>query len=181
MSSESNPMTNFSGNALFLDRNDINTDEIIPARYLTAGSKEELKSHLLEDLRLDGFDPGRDLAGKGAIITRANFGCGSSREHAVWALEANAIGLVIAESFARIFYRNMFSCGLLALQLPSDVLAEIFACYAAQPAAVAVDLAVGRVTISAGGQARTYPFALSDFDKALIAAGGWVNYADTRY
>jgi len=174
-------MTNFSGNALFLDRDDINTDEIIPARYLTAGAKAELKPHLLEDLKLDGFDPDRDITGKGAIITRANFGCGSSREHAVWALEVNGIGLVIAESFARIFYRNMFACGLLAIQLPAETIGEIIAGFAGRCAVVAADLASGRVTISAQGLSKTLPFAISDFDKALIAAGGWVNFADRRY
>lgn len=174
-------MTNFSGNALFLDRGDINTDEIIPARYLTAGSKAELKVHLLEDLKLDGFDPARDINGKGAIISRANFGCGSSREHAVWALEVNGIGTVIAESFARIFYRNMFACGLLAVQLPAATINEIFTLFAGQPAVVAADLAAGTVTVRAGEATRTYPFALSAFDKALIEAGGWVNFADKRY
>jgi len=174
-------MTNFSGDALFLNRNDINTDEIIPARYLTAGSKAELKAHLLEDLKIDGFDPRVDIKGKGVIITRSNFGCGSSREHAVWALEINGIGMVIAESFARIFYRNMFACGLLAVQLPADAIAAIFTGFAGQKAAVAADLATGKVTISAGDRSRNDPFVLSDFDKALLASGGWVNHADAHY
>jgi len=174
-------MTKFSGSALLLDRSDINTDEIIPARYLTAGSKAELKAHLLEDLKSDGFDPGRDIDGKGAIIARANFGCGSSREHAVWALEVNGIDTVIAESFARIFYRNMFACGLLAIQLPAETIGEIFTLFAGRTAAVAADLAAGSVTISARDRSMTYAFSLSTFDKALIGAGGWVNYADTRY
>ena len=96
-------MKSFSGKALFLDRADINTDEIIAARYLTEISKAALGPHLFEDITLDGFDMSRDIPGKNVIISRANFGCGSSREHAPWALEANAINLVIAESFARIF------------------------------------------------------------------------------
>ena len=75
-------MKNFSGTTLFLDRVDINTDEIIPARYLTEVSKEALKPYLFEDFKLDGFNPQTDISDKNVIITRANFGCGSSREHA---------------------------------------------------------------------------------------------------
>ena len=99
-------MKNFSGRALFLDRNDINTDEIIPAKYLTENSKEALKPHILEDLHLEQFDARKDIAGKNIIVARGNFGCGSSREHAVWVFEVNDINVVIAESFARIFYRH---------------------------------------------------------------------------
>ena len=89
-------MKDFSGNALFLDRSDINTDEIIPARYLTEVTKDALQPYLFEDLKLQGFDPKRDISNKQVLITRANFGCGSSREHAPWALEVNNIDLVIA-------------------------------------------------------------------------------------
>ena len=94
-------MKNFSGKVLFLDRSDINTDEIIPAKYLTEITKEALKPYLLEDLTLPGFGSKEDINDKAAIVTRANFGCGSSREHAPWALEVNGINVVIAESFAR--------------------------------------------------------------------------------
>ena len=78
-------MKTFGGKVLFLDRDDINTDEIIPAKYLTEITKDALKPYLLEDLRLEGFDSKRDIEGKSVIVTRANFGCGSSREHAPWA------------------------------------------------------------------------------------------------
>ena len=75
-------MKEFKGKVLFLDRSDINTDEIIPAKYLTEIEKSAMGPHLLEDLKLDGFDPANDINGKSVIITRENFGCGSSREHA---------------------------------------------------------------------------------------------------
>ncbi|MEJ2039365.1 MAG: 3-isopropylmalate dehydratase small subunit, partial [Desulfosarcinaceae bacterium] len=107
-------MKNFAGPVLFLDRSDINTDEIIPARYLTENSKQALGPHLLEDLNLEEFDPARDIDGKCVVLTRANFGCGSSREHAPWDLEANGIHVVIDQSFALIFRHNMFNCGMLA-------------------------------------------------------------------
>ena len=105
-------MKNFNGKVLFLDRSDINTDEIIPAKYLNESTKAALKPYCLEDLLLPEFDSKRDVPGHQAIITRANFGCGSSREHAPWVLEYNDINIVIAVNFARIFRQNMFNCGL---------------------------------------------------------------------
>ncbi len=119
-------MKAFGGNVLFLDRSDINTDEIIPAKYLTEISKQALKPYLLEDLKLDGFDARRDVPGKKVIITRENFGCGSSREHAPWALEVNDIYVVIAPNFARIFRQNMYNCGLLALDMPKKDIDDMF-------------------------------------------------------
>ena len=89
-------MSCFKGKVLFLDRSDINTDEIIPAKYLTEISKAALKPYLLEDLHLEGFDPDRDISGKRIVVTRSNFGCGSSLEHAPWALDVNGIHVVIA-------------------------------------------------------------------------------------
>ena len=103
-------MKQFGGAVLFLDRSDINTDEIIPAKYLTENTKQALKPYLLEDLKLEGFDSKKDIVGKKVIITRENFGCGSSREHAPWALEVNGIYVVVATNFARIFRQNMYNC-----------------------------------------------------------------------
>jgi len=174
-------MTDFSGKVLFLDRSDINTDEIIPARYLTEITKEALKPHLLEDLDLDGFDPARDIPGKSVIVTRANFGCGSSREHAPWALEVNGIHLVIAESFARIFRQNMFNCGMIAVELEKPAIDQLFADFAGKDAFVETDLANSRFIISADGQSAEFGFSISDFDQSLIEAGGWVEYADAHY
>ena len=109
----------FGGPAIVLDRSDINTDEIIPAKYLTEVTKEALKPYCLEDLKLEGFDAkGEKLKKARVIITRENFGCGSSREHAPWVFEVNDIHTVIAESYARIFRQNMFNCGMLAIELP---------------------------------------------------------------
>ena len=105
-------MKNFSGQILFLDRSDINTDEIIPAKYLTELTKAALKPYCLEDLSLPGFDPKKDIAGKSVIITRANFGCGSSREQAPIALKQVGVALVIAKGFARIFRRNSINIGM---------------------------------------------------------------------
>ncbi|MDR0624763.1 MAG: 3-isopropylmalate dehydratase small subunit [Treponema sp.] len=174
-------MKTFGGTVLFLDRNDINTDEIIPARYLNESSKEALKPNLLEDLKLPGFDPRRDIAGKGVIVSRANFGCGSSREHAPWALEVNGVNIVIAESFARIFRQNMYNCGMIACELPAPVLEEIFRDFGDFKTELTVDTASGVLTFTGGEKEKTVPFVLKDFEKALVEAGGWVEYAAERY
>lgn len=111
-------MKNFNGQLLFLDRSDINTDEIIPAKYLTESTKIALKPYLLEDIVLEGFDPAKDIEGKSVVVARDNFGCGSSREHAPLALKGAGISAVIAESFARIFYRNAINLGIPLLEAP---------------------------------------------------------------
>ncbi len=174
-------MKNFSGTALFLNRADINTDEIIAAKYLTEISKEALGPHLFEDLNLDGFDVNNNISGKNVIISRANFGCGSSREHAPWALEANEINLVIAESFARIFRQNMFNCGMLAIELPAPAIDQLFQTYAGNKTGVTTNLEAQVFSIKAGEKEEKIKFSLPGFDRALVEAGGWVEYADRCY
>ena len=174
-------MKTFGGKALFLDRNDINTDEIIPAKYLNVNTKEALKPNLLEDLKLGDFDPRRDIAGKGAVISRANFGCGSSREHAPWALEANGIHIVIAESFARIFRQNMYNCGMIAAELPANTLDEIFREFAGHETFLTVDTEKECLNFKSAAGEKNYPFRLKEFEKALVEAGGWLEYAAKKY
>ncbi|MDM8540498.1 3-isopropylmalate dehydratase small subunit [Desulfococcaceae bacterium HSG9] len=171
----------FSGGVLFLDRSDINTDEIIPAKYLTENTKEALGPHLLEDLKLDGFDPERDIKGKKVIITRENFGCGSSREHAPWSLEVNEIRLVIAANFARIFKQNMFNCGLLAVELPDSEIDKLFSEFYGKRVYIETDFEHNLFKITADGKQHELTFTIADFDKALVEAGGWVEYADKNY
>jgi 3-isopropylmalate/(R)-2-methylmalate dehydratase small subunit len=174
-------MKTFGGPVLFLDRNDINTDEIIPAKYLNENFKEALKPKLLEDLRLPGFDPRRDIGGKGALVSRANFGCGSSREHAPWALEMNGINIVVAESFARIFRQNMYNCGMIAAELPAAALDGLFREFAGKDTVLRVDTENAALTFISGEKEKTLPFTLGGFEKALVEAGGWVEYAAKRY
>ena len=174
-------MKNFSGKVLFLVRSDINTDEIIPAKYLSEISKKILKPHLLEDIKLEGFTPRLDIEGKSVIITRANFGCGSSREHAAWALEVNNINLVIAESFARIFRQNMYNCGMMAVELPGQIIDHVFKDFANKETLLETDLEKKVFTISAGKLNLEVSFSISDFDRAIVISGGWVEYADSKY
>ncbi len=174
-------MKQFNGRVLFLDRSDINTDEIIPAKYLTENSKEALQPYLLEDLKMDGFTHPGDISNRGVIITRENFGCGSSREHAPWALEVNGINLVIAENFARIFRQNMYNCGMMAVELPGEVIDSIFKKFRGKETFIKTDLEKSMFIITAGELEDKIPFTVSGFDMELVKSGGWVDYADTRY
>ncbi len=178
-------MKTFGGPAILLDRNDINTDEIIPAKYLTEITKTALKAHLLEDLLIDGkaFDShSAEMEAAKVVITKANFGCGSSREHAVWAFEVNDINVVIAESFARIFRQNMFNCGILAMELSKNDIDSLFAM--SGDLTLAVDLEKETVTAKSSDAAQDNlecGFSLNDYDKSLVSAGGWLAYADANY
>jgi 3-isopropylmalate/(R)-2-methylmalate dehydratase small subunit len=174
-------MKSFQGKVLFLDRSDINTDEIIPAKYLTEITKQALQPFCMEDLKLPGFDVKKDLPNKGFIITRANFGCGSSREHAPWALEVNGIYTVIAESFARIFRQNMYNCGMLAIELSADVIEKLFKTYSGRDTSLKVDVEKSVLEFEAEGKKESVPFSLTGFDRALILSDGWVGYADKHY
>jgi len=178
-------MKSFGGPAILLDRNDINTDEIIPAKYLTEITKAALQDHLLEDLLVDGkpFDSQSDAMQKAkVVITKANFGCGSSREHAVWAFEVNDINVVIAESFARIFRQNMFNCGILAMELSADDIAALFAMSGELD--IAVDVKSGKLQATSTDTNQgdfECTFSLNEYDKNLVSAGGWLAFAETNY
>ena len=96
---------------------DVNTDEIIPARYLNSIDPAELASHCMEDA-----DPGfaRKVRPGDVIVAGTNFGCGSSREHAPIAIKTAGVSCVIAKTFARIFFRNCINVGLPAIELDTD-------------------------------------------------------------
>ncbi len=176
-------MQTFGGPALFLDRSDINTDEIIPAKYLTEVTKDALKPYVLEDLKLPGFDRTSEQFKKArVIVTRGNFGCGSSREHAPWALEVNGITTVIAQSFARIFRQNMFNCGMLAIELPAKDIDSLFRMPDRVTALCEIDFPEKTLVFSWGkGKSSAFSFTLNQFDEALVNAGGWIEFADARY
>ena len=176
-------MKQFGGPVLFLDRSDINTDEIIPAKYLTENTKQALKPYLLEDLKLDGFDSKTDVAGKKVIITRENFGCGSSREHAPWALEVNGIYVVVASNFARIFRQNMFNCGMLAVEMDKKSIEDMFHTFADKDTEckIVINDDTAKVKLIAGSLSKSYPFKLDGFEKALVEKEGWIGYADSKF
>ena len=177
-------MKQFGGPVLFLDRTDINTDEIIPAKYLTENTKQALKPYLLEDLKLEGFDSKTDVPGKKVIITRDNFGCGSSREHAPWALEVNGIYVVVAVNFARIFRQNMYNCGLLAVEMDKKSVDDMFRTFSEKDTECKIiinDDGAAKVKLIAGSLSKSYPFTLEGFEKALVEKEGWIGYADSKF
>ena len=174
-------MKNFSGKVLFLDRSDINTDEIIPAKYLTEITKEALTPYLLEDLSLPKFNNKEDIKDKVVIVTRENFGCGSSREHAPWALEVNGINVVIAENFARIFRQNMYNCGMMAIELSKEKIEHLFNTYAGKSTSIAIDIENDKMIVNSEDATEEIDFKVGEFDKTLVLEGGWVGYADKNY
>lgn len=175
-------MKAFGGPVLFLDRSDINTDEIIPAKYLTEVKKEALKPYLLEDLNLEGFNStGKWRGHSRVVVSRANFGCGSSREHAPWAFEVNDITTVIAENYARIFRQNMFNGGMLAIELSKETIEDIFNLSKNGEVSCDIDVSKKKLTFTWNGGKKEYAFTLAEFDDALVKSGGWVEFADSRY
>ncbi len=104
-----------NGSAHVYARAHINTDEIIPARYLNMDQEKDLACHAMEDIDTDFI---KKVQKGDVIVAGEDFGCGSSREHAVWALRGSGIQAVIAESFARIFYRNCINNGFPAIECP---------------------------------------------------------------
>ena len=150
--------------------NDVDTDVIIPARYLNMSAPEELAAHCMEDI--DPMFAGRVRHGD-IIVAGRNFGCGSSREHAPLAIKASGISCVVAESFARIFYRNALNIGLPILECPAAANAI------SAGDEVSVNLETGEITdITTGRTFRAEPFP--PFMMELIAAGGLAAYLKAR-
>lgn len=148
----------------------IDTDAIIPARYLNISNSEELARHCLEGL--DGEFVKKMRPGD-MIVAGANFGCGSSREHAPMAIKAAGVSCVIAESFARIFFRNALNIGLPVLECPQAVKET------ESGDLLEVELSTGEVhnlTRHKAFQAKPYP----EFMQELISAGGLVEYTKKR-
>ena len=150
--------------------NDVDTDVIIPARCLNTSAPEELATHCMEDI--DPTFAGRVKPGD-ILVAGRNFGCGSSREHAPLAIKASGVSCVIAETFARIFYRNALNIGLPILECPSAANAI------AAGDEVSVDLETGEIKDITTGQAfHAEPFPT--FMMELIAAGGLAAYLKGR-
>ncbi|MCJ7596802.1 MAG: 3-isopropylmalate dehydratase small subunit [Desulfobacterales bacterium] len=144
----------------------IDTDVIIPARFLNVSDQDELAKKCFVDLRPD-FNQG---VGRGDIILAgSNFGCGSSREHAPLAIKAAGIAVVIAKSFARIFYRNAFNIGLPILE--SEEAVDLFS----EGRRVSVDLESGEIK-GVDDESRASAKSLPAFMREIIEAGGLVPY-----
>ena len=123
------PFTNFESRMVVLPINNVDTDQIIPARFLKTTSKQGLDQQLFFDWRQDpNFVLNRlESQGRQVLLAGDNFGCGSSREHAPWALTQWGFRAVISTSFADIFKQNSLKNSLLPIVVPGDVHAELFA------------------------------------------------------
>ncbi|MBP1724797.1 MAG: leuD [Deltaproteobacteria bacterium] len=149
---------------------DVDTDLIIPARYLNTSDPKGLAKHCMEDA--DPAFAGKVSSGD-LIVAGNNFGCGSSREHAPIAIKAAGVSCVVAASFARIFYRNAFNLGLPILESPEAAEAV------KTGDELEVDLATGKITNLS--QDRTYQAQpVPPFMQELLAAGGLMPYVMKR-
>ena len=171
------PFTNFESRVVPLPINNIDTDQIIPARFLKTTFKQGLDRQLFNDWRYDAQgNPKPDFIlnqerGQNALMLLAgdNFGCGSSREHAPWALTQFGFRAVISTSFADIFKQNSLKNSLLPIVVPTDVHAELFAALEANPnATVKVDLPAQTLTTPSG---RKVEFPVDSFSKHCLVEG----------
>lgn len=161
-----------AGRAVALDRRDVDTDQIIPAAWLKRVERTGFAPGLFGAWREDpGFALNRPGAAQAKVLVAgANFGCGSSREHAVWALQDFGFQAVVSPSFADIFRGNAVSSGLVPVQASEQAVTALFAALAADPdAEVVVDVAARTVAVPAAGLLE--PFALDDFARWRLLEG----------
>lgn len=149
----------------------VDTDVIIPARYLNTIDEKELAAHCFEDLDKDFAEKVKNSR---IVIAADNFGCGSSREHAPLAIKASGVKLIIARSYARIFFRNAINIGLPVIvneQAADDI---------SEGDTVEADLNKGEIrNLSTGKIYLTKPFP--EFIQTLISKGGYVNYVKDKF
>lgn len=149
----------------------IDTDAIIPARFLVTTDAAELGSHCMEGMDpewIKKVDPGKTI-----VVAGRNFGCGSSREHAPVALVGAGIPVVIAHSFARIFYRNAFNMGLIPIEV-GDAVADFH-----ENDQVEVDMGAGSITNKTTGKTAVFP-PLPEAMSRILAAGGLAPFVKAK-
>jgi len=170
-----------------LDRANVDTDAIIPKQFLKSIRRTGFGPNLFDEWRyLDHGEPGQDniarplnpdfvlnqpqFAGASILLTRKNFGCGSSREHAPWALQQFGFRAVVAPSFADIFFNNCFKIGLLPIALSEDEVEALFQAVERQPGfQLTIDLEQQRISTHDGS--RSFGFAIDDFRKYCLLNG----------
>jgi 3-isopropylmalate/(R)-2-methylmalate dehydratase small subunit len=181
------PFTRIKGLVAPLDRANVDTDAIIPKQFLKSIKRSGFGPNLFDEMRyMDVGQPGEDCSqrplnpnfvlnqaryqGAQILLARKNFGCGSSREHAPWALLDFGIKVILAESYADIFFNNCFKNGVLPIVQPAAELASLFAQVEAMPGyKLSVDLKQ-QVVIRPDG--KTLPFAVDAFRKECLI-NGW--------
>jgi 3-isopropylmalate/(R)-2-methylmalate dehydratase small subunit len=177
--------TVFNGVVCPLDRSNVDTDAIIPKQFLKSIKRTGFGPNLFDEWRyLDHGEPGMDnskrplnpdfvlndprYAGAQILLARENFGCGSSREHAPWALEDYGFKVIIAPSFADIFFNNSFKNGLLTIILDAQIVDGLFA-KANGPEALKIEVDLGSQTLSVGNE--TISFDVDPFRKHCLLEG----------
>jgi 3-isopropylmalate/(R)-2-methylmalate dehydratase small subunit len=161
-----------AGRAVALDRRDVDTDQIIPASWLKRVERTGFAAGLFGAWREDpGFVLNRPGAAEAKVLVAgANFGCGSSREHAVWALQDFGFQAVVAPSFGDIFRNNSVAAGLVPAKVSEEAVARLFAALATDPdAEVVVDVAAREVAIPSAGLVE--PFELADYAQWRLLEG----------
>jgi 3-isopropylmalate/(R)-2-methylmalate dehydratase small subunit len=153
-----------TSHAVSLDRPDVDTDQIIPKQFLKRIERSGFGEFLFFDWRKDpAFELNRpETAGAQILVAGRNFGCGSSREHAPWALQDYGFDAVIAPSFGDIFRQNSLKIGLLPVQLPPEQVKELMA-----RADAGEEITIDLEERTAGG----YPFELDDFSRECLLGG----------
>ena len=180
------PFTRFDGLVLPLDRRNVDTDAIIPKQFMKAVERTGFGDYLFDELRyLDPGELGKDCSMRPLnpqfvlnqprfkdaqiLLARENFGCGSSREHAPWALVDYGFGALIAPSFADIFFNNCYKNGLLPIVLDANIVDALFASVEATPGyRLKIDLPEQRVTTPDGA---IYNFAIDASRKHCLLNG----------
>ena len=155
------------GTVLAIPRANIDTDQIIPARYLTRIDADGMGEHCFDGLP-DGAALLASRPGASVLVTGENFGCGSSREHAAWALKGRGFRAVIAPSFARIFLENAYTNALVPIALPQPVVDRL-----ASADRIAIDLAAETLRANGG---EPIAFALDPLRKQFVLGGGFLPY-----
>jgi len=180
------PFVSLDGLVVPLDRDNVDTDAIIPKQFLKSVKRTGFGPYLFDEWRyLDHGEPGMDCSarprnpdfvlnqeryqGAEILLARKNFGCGSSREHAPWALLDDGFTCIIAESFADIFFNNCFKSGILPVQLDAQAMDTLFSECAATPGyRLNVDLASQCVTMPSG---ESFGFDIDSFRKRCLLEG----------
>jgi len=162
------------GKVLKVLKSNIDTDQIIPARHLTGISKTGLGKFLFEDLPSNPLDA-IEHEGANIILTLENFGCGSSREHAVWSILDRGFKAVIAVNFARIFEENCYNNGLVPIRLSEHEIVEIAKSLKNEDE-MQIDVAEQVLTVAS----KSYKFELDELKKEFILKGGFMKFLDAK-
>jgi 3-isopropylmalate/(R)-2-methylmalate dehydratase small subunit len=165
------PIPAFSSQVVVLPRDDIDTDQIMPARFLKGTERKGLGAHVFADWRTDPTFPlsRPEMAGRTLLLSGSNFGCGSSREHAPWALSEWGFRAVIARSFGDIFRGNALKNGLLPIVVTAEVHARLRALLEQDAdATLTVDLATATLELPTG---QRVPFPIDPFAQTMLLRG----------